>query len=119
MPVKSQKLELQAAGLGRKKVVFGNKDEAIEVSKKLEAAYPKLKAGGGFEILRSGIGSSLSFVSPPATRYSVPYLRDQAGLGQALAYIRPLQVELDVSPVLTDMVGANGIFLKKNCSGES
>ena len=36
MPVKSQKLELQAAGLGRKKVVFGNKDEAIEVSKKLE-----------------------------------------------------------------------------------
>ena len=116
VPVKSQKLELQAAGLGRKKVVFGNKDEAIEVSKKLEAAYPKLKAGGGFEILRSGIGSSLAFVSPPATGYSVPYLRDQAGLGQALAYIRPLQVELDVSPVLTDKVGANG---KKKCSSES
>ena len=36
MPVKSQKLELHAAGLGRKKVVFGNKDEAIEVSKKLD-----------------------------------------------------------------------------------
>ena len=83
VPVKSQKLELQAAGLGRKKVVFGNKDgRAIEVSKKLEAAYPKLKAGGGFEILRSGIGSSLAFVSPPATGYSVSYLRDETGLGQ-------------------------------------
>lgn len=113
MPVKSQKLELQAAGLGRKKVVFCNKDGAIEVSKKLEAAYPKLKAGGGFEILRSGIGRSLAFVSPPATGYSVSYLRDQAGLGQALAYLQPLQVELDVSPILTDMVCTNGIYRKK------
>ena len=42
VPVKSQKLELQAAGLGRKKVIFGNNDQAIEVSKKLKAAYPKL-----------------------------------------------------------------------------
>lgn len=83
MPCKSQKLQLQAAGLGRKKVVFGNKDGAVEVSKKLEGAYPKLKAGGGFELLRSGIGSSLAFLPPPATGYSVPYLRDQAGLGQA------------------------------------
>ena len=71
MPVKSQKLELQAAGLGRKKVVFGNKDEVIDVSK-LEAEYPKLKAGGGFEILSSGIDSSLAFVSPSPTRFSVP-----------------------------------------------
>ena len=28
---------------------------------KFEAAYPKLKAGGGFEILRSGIGNNLAF----------------------------------------------------------
>ena len=112
VPFKSRKLELRAAGLGRKKVVFGNKDGAIEVTKKLEAAYPKLKAGGGFEILRSGMGSSLAFVPPPATGYSVPYLRDQAGLGQALAYLRPLQVELDVSPVSTDTVGTNGIYKK-------
>ena len=77
--------------------------------KKLEGAYPKLKAGGGFELLRSGIGSSLAFLPPPATGYSVPYLRDQVGLEQALAYLRPLQMELDVSPVLNDMVGTNGI----------
>ena len=93
IPCKSQKLQLQAAGLGRKKVVFGNKDGSVDVSKKLEAAYPKLKAGGGFEILRSGIGNSLAFLHPPATGYSVSYLRDQAGLGQALAYLGPLQVE--------------------------
>ena len=93
-------------------MVFGNKDGAVEVSKKLEGAYPKLKAGGRFEVLRCGIGSSLAFVPPPATGYSVPYLRDQAGLGQALAYLRPLQMELDLSPVLNDMVGTNGISLK-------
>ena len=51
MPVKSHNLELQAAGLGRKKVVFSDKGQAIQFSKKLEAAYPKLKAGCGFEIL--------------------------------------------------------------------
>ena len=63
MPVKSQKLELQATGLGRKRWFFGNKDGAIEVSKILEAAYPKLKTVGGFVILRDGIGSSLAFAS--------------------------------------------------------
>ena len=59
--------------------------------------------------MRSVIGSNLAFVSPPATGYSVPYLRDQAGLGHALAYLKPLQVALDVSPVLTNRVGVNGI----------
>ena len=27
----------------------------------------------------------------------MPFLRDAAGLGQALAYIRPLQIDLDTS----------------------
>ena len=112
IPCKSQKLELQAAGLDKKTLVFGNKDGSVNVSKKLEAAYPKLKSGGGFEILRSGIGNSLAFLQPPATGYSVSYLRNQAGLGQALAYLRPLQLELDVSPVQNDMVGA---FSNKKC----
>lgn len=51
--------------------------------------HPKLKARGGFEILRSEIGNNLAFVQPLAT--TVPYLRDQVGLGQALAYLWPLQ----------------------------
>ena len=63
-------------------------------------------------MLLSGIGNSLAFLRPPATGYSVFYLRNQASLGQALAYLRPLQLELDVSPVQNDMVGA---FSNKKC----
>ena len=98
VPNKSQKLQLQSAGLGRKKIVFGNKDGAIEVNQKMEAMHPKLKAGGGFEILRSGMGNKLMFVPPTACGYSVPYLRDQAGIGQALPYVHPLQEKLDLAP---------------------
>ena len=53
-PSRSEKLELQLCGLGRKKIVFGAKDNAVKVKEKLEQAYPKLVTGGGFEILRSG-----------------------------------------------------------------
>ena len=38
---------------------------------------------------------SLITPPPPPGGYSVPFLRDAAGLGQALAYIRPLQKDLD------------------------
>ena len=95
-PNKSQKLQLQSVIVS--KIVFGNKDGAIEVNQKIEAMYPKLKAGGGFEILRSGMDNKLMFVPPTACRYSVPYLRDQADIGQALAYVRPLQEKLDLAP---------------------
>ena len=32
----------------------------------------------------------------------MPFLRDSAGLGQALAYIRPLQKDLDTSALQSD-----------------
>ena len=99
-PSRKEKLELQIAGLGRKKIVFGSKDSALQVKTKLEEEFPKLKNGGGFEILRSGFspGKSLVLLRPPASvGNSVEFLRDESGLGQALAYIRPLQRSLDVS----------------------
>ena len=99
-PSRKEKLELQFAGLGRKKIVFGSKDSALQVKTKLEEEFPKLKNGGGFEILRSGFSpaKSLVLLRPPASvGYSVKFLRDESGLGQALAYIRPLQRSLDVS----------------------
>ena len=93
-PSRKEKLELQFAGLGRKKIVFGSKDSTLQVKTKLEEEFPKLKNGGGFEILRSGFspGKSLVLLRPPASvGNSVEFLRDESGLGQALAYIRPLQ----------------------------
>ena len=99
-PNRNEKEVLQDAGLGRKKLCFDKKGDALHVKQSLEAAYPKLLHGGGFEILRSGSGPSqpLKLVLAPSSGYSVSYLRDFSGLGQALAYLRPIQRSLDTSP---------------------
>ena len=76
---------------------FSCKGTALDLKTKLESIFPKMKASGGFELLRSGSPSSkLSLITPPSGGYSVAFLRDAAGLGQALAYIRPLQKDLDM-----------------------
>lgn len=102
-------MELQLAGLGRKKIVFGSKDNAVKVKEKLEQAYPKLDKGGRFEILRSGDSTSvcgLCVLKPSAaTGYSVNFLKNESGLGQALAYIPPLERSLHTSPVDIEEVG--------------
>lgn len=55
---------------------------------KIESVYPKLKDAGGFELLRSGPSSKdLIVINPPASGYTVPFLKEVSGLGQALAYI--------------------------------
>ena len=100
VPSRKEKIKLQNAGLGRKKVVFSCKASALEVQRVLEGIYPKLKTTGGFELLRSGSpSSSLVLIRPSAAGYSVPFLRDSAGLGQALVYIRPLQKSLEITSV--------------------
>ena len=83
VPPRTEKISLPNAGLGRRKVVFPCRASAVDVLKVLENVYLKLKQGGGFELLRS---------RSPASMLS--FLRDAAGLGQALAYIRPLQKDL-------------------------
>ena len=87
-PLQISKAWVASASSGRKKVVLRNRRIGQHLEK-FEAAYAKLKAGGGFETLRSGIGNKLAFVQPLGT--TVPYLRDQVVLGQALAYLWPLK----------------------------
>ena len=114
VPSRGKKLELQLAGLGRKKVVFGARDNAVKVKEKLEQAYPRLQKGGGFEVLRSGLSSMrhLVVLKPSVTTgYSVKFLRDESGLGQALAYVRPLQTSLDSTPVHVQEVGERYLIL--------
>ncbi|CAH3046598.1 unnamed protein product, partial [Porites lobata] len=102
VPSRSDKISLQNAGLGRRKIVFSGRASALDVKENLESVFPKLKESGGFEILRSAqghtAGTMLSLITPPPLPpggYSLPFLRDAAGLGQALAYRRPLQKDLD------------------------
>lgn len=97
VPSKEMKWKLQVAGLGKKKVCFYSKANATEVKTKLEEVYPKLASGGGFEILRRGMSNELVLMEPPLSGYSVGFLRDIAGLGQAIAFVRPLQRNLDMS----------------------
>lgn len=88
-PTKGDKLALLAAGLGRKKVTFGNKYGALIFKGKLE--------DGGFELLRSVARPG---ELPPSAGYTVPFQRDGAGLGQALIYVRPIQQNLDMSELV-------------------
>ena len=99
-PSVALKTSLQQAGLGRKKICFNWKATAADVKTKLEEVYPKLKNGGGFEIMRRGGAqvNDLMVIQPPRSGYSVPFLRDTAGLGQAIAFIRPIQINLDMQP---------------------
>ncbi|XP_028390775.1 uncharacterized protein LOC114515675 [Dendronephthya gigantea] len=95
---------LQECGLGRRKICFNSKGNYSNLEEKLFKEFPKLADGGGFQIMRTGLGgnsSSLAVTPPPPSGYSVSFLRDASGLGQALAYVRPLQQDLDtkVNPV--------------------
>lgn len=93
------KQQLQEAGLGKRKICFQAKASAFDVKAKLEEVYPKLKDGGGFDILRRGVqASELIIIQPPRSGYSVQFLRDAAGLGQAMAFIRPIQCNLNLAP---------------------
>ena len=84
-PSRAEKFQLQQCELGRRKICV--------------------------VIMRTGLNSSnnvLTVVPSPASGCSVPYLRDCSGLGQAWAYIRPLQRNLDKKPV-------QGKFNAKRC----
>ena len=55
-----------------------------------------------------------SIVYPrPLRGYSVPFLRDSAGLGQALAYIRPLQKDIDLSVEVVEEELQVGYYFKQ------
>ena len=95
VPSRSLKVQLQEAGSGRKKVCLNGRADVTEVKTTLEESYPKLKEGGGFEILRGPSPSELTLIPPPPSGYTVKFLRDSAGLGQAIAFVRPLQCNLN------------------------
>ncbi|XP_044165291.1 uncharacterized protein LOC122949233 [Acropora millepora] len=100
-PTRERLEELISAGLGKAKLVFPDKKaDHNKVQLFLEEKFPKLKSAGGFEVLRASGGGGgqrpLSLLPPSKEGYSVPHLKER--LGQAVAYIRPLQVDLDVTP---------------------
>lgn len=93
-PSRDRMEKLIQAGLGRMKLIFPDKNaDHNNVTKFLEEKIPKLKRGGGFHVLRAvggGGGKRQLSILPPG----------KERMGQAVAYIRPLQLDLDESPFL-------------------
>lgn len=100
VPSREQKLKLKEAGLGERKIVFADKKGSFaHVKSTLENVFPKLKElDGGFEILRANTDRRFLGVIPiPPMGYTVPELKSD--LGHAIAYVRPVQKNLDMEPV--------------------
>lgn len=61
--------------------------------------FPKLKDGGGFELLRpygATRTKTLQVIPCPSEGYTPHYLQDTIGIHAAIVYIRPLQKDLDM-----------------------
>ena len=95
-PSASEKIALSAAGLGEKRIVFHKCGNATHVHEKITEAFPALAGAGGYEILRIADDKSKNLMEIPmsASGYSVSYLKGT--LGQARAYIRPMQKDLSL-----------------------
>lgn len=94
---------LQAAGLGKVKVVFKDKNgDFSHLQNTLQEYFPKLKSqNGAFELLRADRGGNtrpLLSIHMPNTGYTIKYLKG-AVPGSAVIYVRPIQSDLDMSAV--------------------
>ena len=89
---------LMQAGLGGKTLNFVESTDAEEFHEDLLETFPKLRTGGGYELLRTNDRNTrtLDVILPPPSGYTVAYLKSVAG--QARIYIRPLQKDLDLTP---------------------
>lgn len=104
VPNRCVKQRLAAAGLGEKRLTFqGIQTNPEEFREFLLAAYPKLRQGGGFELLKiSGTTRSRELVLIPCPNdgYHVRYLKEpQTHIGHATIFIRPLQRNLNLDPI--------------------
>ena len=84
------------AGLGEKKITITDVDcSAQELREHITMAFPKLSAGGGFEYLKCAPSTRKLEVIPFAIGNCACRLR--AWIGNAKIYIRPMQINLDLS----------------------
>ncbi|CAB1431213.1 unnamed protein product [Pleuronectes platessa] len=99
VPSRFTKEKLASAGLGEKRLTFqGSQTNPNDFREFILTAYPKLRQGGGFELLRiAGTTRSrnLNLIPCPNEGYNVKYLKDTQ-IGHAVLFIRPLQRSLDL-----------------------
>ena len=64
-------------------------------------AFPQLKGGGGYELLKDNQSRVLEVIPSPADVYTASYVRDDVGQGKM--YIRPIQRDLSLKPVASSV----------------
>ena len=87
----SERISLSLQGLGEQKIVVNKYGNSIHVHDKIIESFPGPADFGGYEILQISDDKSKNLIQIP-NDYSVSYLKST--LGQAKAFIKPLQGEL-------------------------
>lgn len=107
---------LISAGLGKKRLVFPDKNGDFNHFKEvLEQNFPQFNQNGAFKVLRADRGGASRPLFPiplPASGYSIPFLKNC--VGSAMIYIRPMQGDLSTQPILSNTT-AGGATVTTTC----
>lgn len=95
-PTASERIRLTMASLGEAKIVFNKDGNAQHVHGKILETFPALCGAGGYEILRMTEGNTRQLIEIlcPPKGFTVNY--NKSTLGQAKAFVRPIQKNLDL-----------------------
>lgn len=104
IPTTEETLILQRNGLGKKVIKFPINGSAADVQQKIEEAFPVLRGVGGFKIMRCCRNRKLIDLPVPAGGYTVLYLKQDSGLNRAVAYLVPLQCDLNLRTQEDDLI---------------
>ena len=92
-----QRNELVLAGLGERKVTVADVNcSPQEFQETLLTEFPKLRKGGGFELLKCSASTRQLELIPFSISNSPSLLR--SWIGTARIYLRPIQLNLDLTP---------------------
>ena len=102
VPSNIAKANLIRAGLGLKEINFSLNGDSSGFHEEIMNAFPKLRDGGGYELLRTSDGHSklLHIIPPLSGGYTAPYLKSI--MAQSKVYLRPLQQDLSMEPITSD-----------------
>ena len=100
VPSNGYKTQLSNASLGEKKITFEKKSSCNYFHEKLLESYPKLKEGGGYELMRTKFRSTskLEILQPKGNAgHNVLDLKEM--VASARIYVRPLQNDLSLEQI--------------------
>ena len=122
VPSTAHKQELREAGLGQRTIVFKDKrGDFRHIQQELFGCFKKLQQAGGFDLYRQGPSKDLIYIKPPATGYTIPFLKNDYGIKSAIIYVLPMQRNLSMEPELVyENVDDEDVEMQEcyNCSKE-